>query len=84
MASLDYQFARRAERELGCGGWLRYDRDDPACRSAGFIFEHRMDEPSDERSLYGQSRLFTPILRGAVPSREFWINYLKPLHARRQ
>lgn len=31
--------------KLGCGEWLRYDCDNPKSRSAGPIFEHRMDQP---------------------------------------
>jgi hypothetical protein len=84
MARFDHQIRTDGlKSELGCGEWLRYDRDDPTRRSAGPIFEHRTDHPRDGQSLYGQLRLFAPILGVAAASRQFWINYLELLHAHR-
>jgi len=84
MARFDHQIRRDGlKSELGCGEWPRYDRDDPTRRSAGPIFEHRTDHPRDGQSLYGQLRLFAPILGVAAASRQFWINYLELLHAHR-
>ena len=65
---------------LGGDSRLGNDRNDPARRVAGLNFHDRMNQPRDERSLYGQVCLFAAMLVIAEAYRDFWISRFESWH----
>lgn len=59
----------------GSSARLGNDRDDPALN-----LHNRMNQPHDERPLYGQGRLFAAMLVIAAAYRNFWISRFEGWH----
>jgi hypothetical protein len=56
------------------------DLDNPVLRDDGLNFHHRVNQPRDERSLYGQGCFVAAMLIIPTAPRDFWIRRLERLH----